>query len=160
MEIGNKYQWKIKSFAKNIDVDKAIEIFSKIQETEGGLTPENIIKAARPKKSPLHAAFEWNDGKAAEQYRLQQARNIINNVEVVIISDGEERNIPVYEIVTIPDQGRRYKHIETLTFNEIEQVKQTTLATLKNLTLKLKIYKEFDKVQKHLQEAIEVLSIN
>jgi hypothetical protein len=153
----NQYQWKIKSLAKNVDVDKAVNEFKEIQDKYGALTPENIVNAARSKKSPLHPAFEWDNNIAAEHYRLQQARNIINNVEIIIISDGEERNIPVYEIIKIKDEERQYKHIETLTFNEVEQVKQNTIIALNQLTLKLKIYKEFDKIQECLKEAIELL---
>lgn len=157
METTKQYQFKIKSLAKNIDVEKAVVEITRIQDKYGTITPENLVEAARSKKSILHAAFEWDDNKAAEHYRLQQARNFINNIEVIIVSDGEERNIPVYEIVTVEDTGRQYKHIDTLTYDEIEQVKQTTLSVLKQLTEKLKIYKEFEKVQSHLEEAITIL---
>jgi hypothetical protein len=153
----NQYQWKIESLAKKIDVNKAIVEIQKISEKYGVLTPENIVEAARSKKSVLHKAFEWDDSIAAEHYRLQQARTLINNIEVTIISDGEERNISVYEIIKVENEERQYKHIETLTFSEIEQVRRNTVIALNQLRFKLKIYKEFDKVQEYLKEAIELL---
>ena len=153
----NQYQWKIESLAKKIDVEKAVVEIQRITKRYGALTPENIVDAARSKKSILHRAFEWDDSIAAEHYRLQQARTLINNIEITIISDGEERNIPVYEIIKVEDEERQYKHIETLTFNEVEQVKRNTIIALNQLTFKLNVYKEFDKVQEYLKEAIELL---
>jgi len=157
MKTTKQYQFKMKSLAKGIDVEKAVVEITRIQEKYGSITPENLVEAARSKKSILHAAFEWDDNKAAEHYRLQQARSFINNIEVTIVSDGEERSVPVYEIVTVADSGRQYKHIDTLTYSEIEQVKQSTLSTLNQLTGKLSIYQEFEKVQIHLNEAIIIL---
>ena len=156
--MSTNYQWKIPSLAKNIPVDSAVEEFKRVEVKYGAITPENIVDAARPKSAILHPAFEWDDNRAAEQYRLQQARNVINNVEVKIISDSEERTLSVYEIVTVKDDGRQYKHIETFTINDIEQIKNATIESLKQLTHKLKIYKEFDKVIDLLQEAVNILS--
>jgi hypothetical protein len=154
----NSYKWKIPSFAKNINPDDVVKELSHIKEKYGKLNPEFILKSAKSKKSILHSLFEWDNNKAAEQYRLQQVRCIINNIEVIIISDKETFNIPVYEIISTKDEGRQYKHIETLTFDEIEQVKNTTLESLKQLSHKLSLYKKFDKVIDHLQEAIKILS--
>ena len=151
------YQWKMKSFAKNIDAEEVVAELRHIEEKTGKLTAEHILNSARSKKSILHSMFEWEDSKAAEKYRLSQARQIINNIEVVIISDNEKTYIPVYEIITVQDEGRQYKHIETLTYNEIEQVKENILSTLKQVTQKLSTYKQFDKVIEHIQEAINQL---
>lgn len=156
--MSSNYQWKIPSLAKDISVNDAVEEFKRIETKYGALTPENIVDAARPESATLHSAFEWDNNKAAQQYRLQQARNVINNVEVKIISDSEERVLSVYEIVTVKDDGRQYKHIETFTVNDIEQIKNATIESLKQLTHKLKIYKEFDKVTDLLQEAVNILS--
>jgi len=61
---------------KNI---KIIKELNRISEENGGLLlPENVIKAARSKTSPLHRRFEWNNTKAAQEYRLWQARHLIS----------------------------------------------------------------------------------
>ena len=154
----NQYKWKIESFAKGIDANKAIKEFERIKNEFGALTPENMVKASKPKKALLHyIIFKMGDKEADSQYRLQIARVTINKIEVTIISDSEPRDIPVFEIVIVEDKGRQYKHIETLTYNEIEQVKNTTLAMLKQLSHKLKIYKEFNKVLDCLDKAVELL---
>ena len=46
----------------------------------GVLTPEAVVKAARPKSSVLHSRFEWDDSDAAEKYRLWQARQLMRVV--------------------------------------------------------------------------------
>ena len=53
------------------------------------LTPENVVDAARSPKSFLHNYFEWDDRKGAEQYRLQQARQIVNHIIEVVVIQGE-----------------------------------------------------------------------
>lgn len=44
----------------------------------GQLRPIDVVNAARPKASPLHSRFEWDNTKAAQEYRLWQARHLIN----------------------------------------------------------------------------------
>lgn len=51
------------------------------KSNKGRLTPFLVVTAASKKDHPLHPVFEWDDGKAAHQYRLDQARDIIRTVE-------------------------------------------------------------------------------
>ncbi len=158
MKAENKYQWKIPSFAKGIDPNKAIKEFKRIEKEYGSLTPENTFEASYPDKSLFHSLFEWDAQKCFYAHNLQLARVLINNIEVKIISDGESYEVPVYEIVKTKDEERKYKHIEALTFDEKEQVRKTTLETIKQLTNKVKIYKEWKKVTELFHEAVEILS--
>lgn len=153
----NNYKWKMELFAKKANINDVIKEFEKIQQNYGSLKTQFVVDTAKPEKSILHSFFEWNDSKAAELYRLQQARCLINNIEVVIISDSEIFNVPVYEIVTSKENGREYKHIETMSFDEIEQVKRTTIIAIQQLTKKLQLYKKFDKVIVCLQNAEKIL---
>lgn len=43
----------------------------------GVITPELVIKDARNPKSPLHKEFTWDDKTAAHEYRIDQARRVI-----------------------------------------------------------------------------------
>jgi hypothetical protein len=56
---------------------------------KGELTPEDILADARHSNSPLHSFFEWDDGAAAEQFRLQQARGLIRAIVAVYVSDDQ-----------------------------------------------------------------------
>lgn len=50
----------------------------RIAKSNGGvLQPATVVDAARPKSSPLHSKFEWDDSAAAEAYRIWQARQLI-----------------------------------------------------------------------------------
>ena len=72
-------QYKI---TPNLTADR-INTILKIKE-KNGLTAEAVLNDAKKKTSPLHELFEWDDEKAGDLYRLQQARFIINEVKVVI----------------------------------------------------------------------------
>ena len=50
----------------------------------GTLRPEDVGKAARAADHPLHSRFEWDNAKAAEAHRLDQARSLIRSVKVTI----------------------------------------------------------------------------
>lgn len=52
------------------------------EENGGTLKPVDVVDAARPDDSPIHSQFEWDDDTAAEQWRLHQARNLINAVVI------------------------------------------------------------------------------
>lgn len=53
------------------------------KQLSGELTPEDVLQDAKSKKSPLHSFFEWDDGEAAHQHRLQQARGLIRSVVAI-----------------------------------------------------------------------------
>src|SRR5208283_559867 len=47
------------------------------EANSGILRPADVVNAARAKSSPLHSQFEWDNSKAAEQFRLRQAQKLI-----------------------------------------------------------------------------------
>jgi hypothetical protein len=51
----------------------------------GRLTPEEVIAAAKPKSSPLHDHFTWDDKSAAHMQRLYEARELIRSVRVTTV---------------------------------------------------------------------------
>lgn len=70
------FQWKQGSHIK-ADAQQAGILCSRL-EAEGRLTAKALLDESRDEDSPLHGEFEWNDGIAAEKYRENQARHIIN----------------------------------------------------------------------------------
>lgn len=66
------------------------EMIESIEERDGSVTPQAFLEASRPEDSPTHGAFEWDDSVAAEKFRLTQSRQIINSIQVKIISDDAE----------------------------------------------------------------------
>jgi hypothetical protein len=51
--------------------------------TGGSLHPQNVVAEARNPRSVLHPHFEWNDAKAAEAFRVDQARALIRSIRVI-----------------------------------------------------------------------------
>lgn len=85
------YEFKLSGLVK-APAQKVGELFEKLQNSPEGLSPSTVLNASRKKGSLLHDDFEWNDGVAAEKYRLQQARFIIQNITIVQeTTDQEER---------------------------------------------------------------------
>lgn len=91
---------------KNLTPAAIGQELARIREQRGALTPLAVVEAARAKKNPLHAAFEWDDSAAAHQYRLTQARRLI--VSVRVIEPEQEANVPAFVSVRVPDTGRQY----------------------------------------------------
>src|SRR5438128_4396441 len=58
-----------------------------LEDDEGRLTPERVVKEARKPESPLHDLFEWDTEKAAYQNWLDRAREIIRTVRVEIVTE-------------------------------------------------------------------------
>lgn len=57
----------------------------------GRLTPEMVVGKARDPNHPLHAHFEWDDVKAGDKYRLDQARNLIRTIKLNYIRADNTR---------------------------------------------------------------------
>lgn len=150
----SEFNWIMKGLAKGIKPEDAANELSRIQNVYGKITPEVIVREASDKSSPLHSYFEWDDEKAGHRWRVQQARILLNNIQVKVVSDGEERRISVFE-VTSTSEG--YKSIDTFTREDVEYVKSDIRTRLKALNEKMKSYNQFDRVREHVTAAIEAI---
>ena len=148
------YKWKLEGLGKGVDVALVVEELTRLQEVNRILTPEVVVRAAEDNNSILHKLFEWDDNKAAYNWRLQQARTILNNIEVTIITDGEPREIAVFEVTT---RSEGYKSVDTFTNEDVDFIRASILRQLNTMKSKLKTYKEFDKVLFYIDKAIEVV---
>lgn len=68
-------------------------------ENGGVLTTEAVLEDAEDEDSPLHSHFEWDDSKAAANYRKWQARELIAKVRITREAGGDER---VRVFVSVP----------------------------------------------------------
>jgi hypothetical protein len=69
-----------------------------IYQRDGEVKPTSLIEMAKPKSSPVHDAFEWDNKKAGHEFRLMQARKWIRKVEI-IIEDRPEQFVHVPRII-------------------------------------------------------------
>lgn len=86
------YQWKSISRIK-ADANEAGAMFEHLEKTVG-LTPKKLLEANRAEGTPLHNEFEWDDSVAAEAYRENQARYMIQML-CIKPEENEESNTPV-----------------------------------------------------------------
>lgn len=70
-------------------------------------TPEAIVQAAKDKKKELHKCFTWDESAAAHQWRLQEARQVVNSIIIVEEREPETVEYRAYESVVINDR-RQY----------------------------------------------------
>jgi hypothetical protein len=106
------YQWKSNSRIK-VNADVAGQMCEQI-EKEKGLTAQTLLDANRAEGTPLHNEFEWNDSIAAEEYRLQQARHIIN---CLCIKTESKKEQPVRAFFKISD-AESYENINVIVSSE------------------------------------------
>lgn len=75
-----------------------------LRAKRGQLTARVVVDDARRKASPTHGIFAWDDAKAAEEYRLAQARQLLRSITVVVSvqQDGHESDVTsrAYVVVT------------------------------------------------------------
>ena len=90
------YQWKIEL---PIPAQEAGEYLEKLEKRDGCITAQSLLEESRPENAPLHRCFEWDDAKAAELYRLKQARFIIANLTVTV----EEKDVKQRGFVSIAE---------------------------------------------------------
>lgn len=138
------YQWR-DSYRKfyPIDPEQAGQALAEIEGRDGQLTAQSVVDAARPKRAPLHNAFEWDDSIAAEEWRRDQARSIIKSIQIVVVEEEceEEPEVrPIYFNVQM-DTGTAgyYKSREVLSQSveewesALQLAKQQLAGSLKSL---------------------------
>ncbi len=114
------------------------------------LKPEHVLEDAEKQSSPLHDCFEWNDGKAAHEYRIWQARRIINSIQVVIERGPHQKPKSFKVFMSIPpeitEEGisqRYYVDLRDATAEEREILREECLRELKAIRRKYAEFQEF-----------------
>lgn len=129
------YEWKSNARIK-ASPEAAAKVFDRLERT-GGLTPRRLVEESRPEGSVLHNEFEWDDGKAAENYRESQARHLIRCL-VVAKEDGENVNlVRAYFPVT---EATQYTNINVVLAKEDLREKMLERAKAEMLAFRRKYY--------------------
>lgn len=88
----------------NADAEKIGPVLQELAATEGALTERAVIEAAHSTNNPLHEYFEWNDERAANLYRVEQAQRIIKFIKVKYIDDEQPKEARAFQIITKRDE--------------------------------------------------------
>lgn len=120
-----------------------------IYARDGALLPQAVVEAAKSKESALHSQFQWDDGKAAGQYRLEQARRLIR-VAVTVIPNIS--NKPMRQFVSISSlrhtgTGSYIAMVDVLSDEEqYAQARQDALEELLKLEARYRHIAEFQPI--------------
>ena len=106
--------------------------------------PEEIVDKARDESTELHKCFEWDDTKAAERYRLHQARQIVCHLIVKEVDNAPQKQEVRFFYKTDNTEG--YKPVEYIMRNENEYQKllERALSELLAFQKKYSTLKELD----------------
>lgn len=97
-------------------------------KNDGLLKPEYVVESARPVNSPLHTRFTWDDTEAANQYRLQQARQLIRTTIQYIEVDGKDQSFRVFCSLTLDRENDGGGYRETVAVLSNRQYKAQLLS--------------------------------
>lgn len=78
-------------------------------------TPAQIVEKARDTGTELHKCFEWDDAKAAEAHRLQQARQVACHL---VIRETVRGDKPPIRFFFKPESGAGYQPTVVIVRNQ------------------------------------------
>ena len=141
-------KYKAKKGARFNDEEAQVigQTIEDLRDSKGHITPIELVKNAKNKNSPIHNFFEWDEGKAAEEYRLQQARDLVNHVVEIVVIGGEETEQRSFFSIVAEDNGRVYVTLKDAIENEDyrKQLLSKAITQLENLTITMKMFKEYN----------------
>ena len=122
--------------------DGVTKVVQEIYNKEGAVQPSRLVEKARPKSSPAHAGFTWDEPKAAYMYNLIEARSWIRTVHIVPAAKAPaERmvHIPATERIDDSKEGT-YKPISIVCeqVDEFERARQEVVTKINSLLYSLR----------------------
>lgn len=131
---------------------------SELEETHGAITPLIIVEDAKDKASPLHAYFEWNNRKAAEAYRIEQAKLLIRSIATIIVETTnrgmEEKKIRIWHSVRNASGENVYVDLENARENDdyMRQIIAYAWQQLEGWRERYGMYAEFKQIAAAIEE--------
>jgi hypothetical protein len=114
----------------------------------GVLEARDVVDAARPEDSPIHSHFTWDDGAAAERYRIWEARQLIRVSVQMLPTEGNDVETRVFVSLTSDRaQGGGYRVVATV-LNDDEQRRRLIADAFED-------WQRFEKRYKSLKELAE-----
>ena len=107
-----QYSWN-DDYKLKIDPNIVGGVLEQIEKTQGVVTAAAFLEVSRPTSSPTHDVFEWDNDKAAENWRMHQSRTTINALRVTYTNaDGEETKVSAF-IKTSNSGATTYENIQS-----------------------------------------------
>lgn len=86
------------------------KLLTRLARKNGGvLKVDDVLQEAKDKDSLLHRHFEWDDTEAAEQYRRQQARALIQRCRIQLVESSPVKIRAFVSLPTDRENGGGYR---------------------------------------------------
>lgn len=82
------FEWGPKHYS--VDAGVVARIVIKLEKKYGICPPDALVQAGSRENSPIHRLFTWEDEIAAQKWRRQEARMIIDSIRIVQEETGEQ----------------------------------------------------------------------
>lgn len=160
-----RYAWKPMAFV-NGDAQAVGERLAWLQRNNGErLTPRVVLDDARPVESPLHQCFEWDNTRAAELYREDQARAVLRSIRV-IKQDGETQRAErmFVNVVEVIDEEEQHGYVPLArVLSDAELFKQMCQQAARDLSAFEDRYSQFTQlatIGRGAREQVEQLKLH
>lgn len=140
------YLWKT-GFRAPVSAEVAGAEFERLERT-GGLTPQRLVDASEAEDAPMHKAFEWDDEKAGNEWRKQQARMLINHIEIKHLPTEKKKPIRIRAFMQ-PSVSAPYE--STVTIMKDEEKRSAVFA------MGMKMLKDFKRRYADLKEFAKII---
>lgn len=153
-----EYEWANYAHHRGIDAQVAGAALEQIQAKHGG-SPVAVVRVAQRKTHPLHPAFDWDDREAAEQWRVQQARSLVNHLLIKRVDKEATPPVRAFVSVYTEDGDREYVASTDAREDPIlrEQIRKGLLSKLATVRGQLAGWQEFSKAAALIDEAQQQL---
>ncbi len=118
-----KHLYRARNRAPFTDADAQLigQILEGLEDRDEMFKARKVLEHARDPRSPLHKYFEWDDNKAAEAYRLEQAGRLVAFVTIEVVdASGNKKRERAYHSITISEADGSKKR----GFMSIRRIKQ------------------------------------
>ena len=121
----------------------------------GKLRAEDVVEDATPREHPLHNQFTWDDGAAAHQHRLWQARQLIS-VSITVV---EGKRLPTFVSITSDrhNGGGYHTMVEVLNDDGLKaQLLEDAKKEMRSFTSKYRVLKQLIEVIEAMGKVLNV----
>lgn len=124
--------WKLNGLFK-ADPQKVYEEINLLGEE---ITPDQIVEAAKNKKSELHKCFTWDNTIAAEKWRKHEARQIMCFLVIKETTEETKDTVPIRVFHKNDNGGYKTAEMIFRNDNEYQKLLQTALGELHAFKIK------------------------
>lgn len=134
--------WKpqFASFYKGIDAQRVAEEITALGDS---IAPEDVVEMAKDESTEAHKCFTWDNNIAADNWRRQEARNVLGNLVIKPAEIQSEDTIPIRVFHKV-DGGYKRAELVFKVEDQYQKLLQAAYAELQAFKRKYSSLQELD----------------